>query len=973
MTYHAPTLSIVLLFFQSICFGQGNTKKGVDLDSLKTGVYEFRYDRKEKVEHYRRLISYIDALEKNDPDCKEKWEAQNLLTEYHLRFRQLDSAAFLSEKSIAHRLECADKTALFEAYFNSLKYFYALGAYPECDRIYQEIIRQSLRNHANFYRRVQITAYYLAVLLELENYSDCYVIGSREVAVLQDSQHVEPNVAGFIVSSSLVVANAAMRLRKFELASEVIEQTIRYQQQFCPNDMLSSFRIEEIIGWFHFDKKEYQKANKQAIKAIENLQNSVSSEDPNFRNEFISANIIVGETYTWIGKPQTGKHFLKTALALYGDNTKRNAFLGNIHLKLADAYAALNMGPAAIRQDDSAYVHYRKALYHFTDLFEPNNEKMLIPEESDLSTNFRLVRVCLNNFTKLLLRTARRDGRAADWQYAYLAERLAVISLEDMRNRVGPDSRFILAELGRDTYEQAIALAFEMAEAQPHADSLYAIAFEWAEAAKSFELRMNLQEAEAALQANAPDSLVRQGNRLKLARNYYENKYETMRKNPEVDSLDFEKTETAFQDAQLALLAWEQKMEKLIPAGLGAKDDKPLSAKDIQRLLKPDEALLSFFYGDSAVYPFWARPDGLRAHRIGDAARVDSLVRNLLTVLYQRGNLADFVLPARELYTAVLGPIPDRTVPASLLICLDGLLGYVPFSCLLTEDIAFVNLSASYAQRELPYLQKIQSPRYAYGASLHFQSVLAEQVPRSKNAGLKRRKAKLAAFAPKYEKDLSLAFNGPQAEAIAALWGGDLFSGGEAREPLFRSLLERYAILHLAQHGEANLEQPFASRLHFTTSVDTVPERDGFLHAYEIYALDISTQIVVLASCESGYGPLAKGEGVMSLARAFRAAGAKTVVNTAWEVDGRVALPLMQLFYEKLAIGKLPSEALIEAKREFLQTAPPELIHPYYWAAFTLIGSDTPLRRPQSGWLFWSCFLLLVGLGGLALTGNRNV
>ena len=65
----------------------------------------------------------------------------------------------------------------------------------------------------------------------------------------------------------------------------------------------------------------------------------------------------------------------------------------------------------------------------------------------------------------------------------------------------------------------------------------------------------------------------------------------------------------------------------------------------------------------------------------------------------------------------------------------------------------------------------------------------------------------------------------------------------------------------------------------------------------------------------------------------------KELVNT-----GKM-LPLMEAFYDQLSDAKAPSDALVNSSRNFLKTAPPELVHPHYWAAFTLVGVDNPVTK----------------------------
>ena len=62
-------------------------------------------------------------------------------------------------------------------------------------------------------------------------------------------------------------------------------------------------------------------------------------------------------------------------------------------------------------------------------------------------------------------------------------------------------------------------------------------------------------------------------------------------------------------------------------------------------------------------------------------------------------------------------------------------------------------------------------------------------------------------------------------------------------------------------------------------------KEDNFLHAYEIYNMQLTIQLAVLSACETGFGKLERGEGVNSLARAFTYAGCPSVVMSHWAVN----------------------------------------------------------------------------------------
>ncbi|HEX7676748.1 MAG TPA: CHAT domain-containing protein, partial [Thermoanaerobaculia bacterium] len=161
-------------------------------------------------------------------------------------------------------------------------------------------------------------------------------------------------------------------------------------------------------------------------------------------------------------------------------------------------------------------------------------------------------------------------------------------------------------------------------------------------------------------------------------------------------------------------------------------------------------------------------------------------------------------------------------------------------------------------------------------------------------------------------------------------------------------------LLHIATHsfvqagaGRANVNDLSGTGLFLAGANGEPGEGDHLLTAAAVRYLDLAdTEMVVLAACDSGGGPVRSGEGVFGLPRSFIEAGAASVLMTLWRIPDRDAQRIMTAFYQYWSDGVDRHEALrraiIEAKRQKMIVGvagmPLHRNSPFYWGAFMFVG-----------------------------------
>lgn len=190
-----------------------------------------------------------------------------------------------------------------------------------------------------------------------------------------------------------------------------------------------------------------------------------------------------------------------------------------------------------------------------------------------------------------------------------------------------------------------------------------------------------------------------------------------------------------------------------------------------------------------------------------------------------------------------------------------------------------------------------------------------------------------------------------------------LLLGAPATASRVRAEATQATVLHLAVHGLFDRARPLESALLLAAE----PGRpDGLLPAWEVFRdwRLPQARLVVLSACETALGADFGTEGLLSLGRAFKFAGAESVVATLWRIDDGGSVMLMRDLHGEwlnaaaadLALAwRTAVRAQMQRRGETGSTAArgvggligqpsasaaPErrsLHHPYYWAGFVVL------------------------------------
>jgi CHAT domain-containing protein/tetratricopeptide (TPR) repeat protein len=431
------------------------------------------------------------------------------------------------------------------------------------------------------------------------------------------------------------------------------------------------------------------------------------------------------------------------------------------------------------------------------------------------------------------------------------------------------------------------------------------------------------------------------------------------------------------------------------PAYASLASGRPLSSKQVQTLLQPNEALIYFHPADAALHVFMVTATDLRWQvvpvsrqdlaqkvrdfRIGldidaanksiEAGKPELFSLSRASAMYQllvpsddilRDKTHWIVVPAGSLtalpFNLLVTAKSDAAAPGSDPLApyrgADWIVKRTGISILPSVgSLTAIRAAAAKGRAPKPMIgfgdpvfggpddERVQKVQRRIAGQR--RSVNASFTEFWKGAGVDR--TKLSSALPR------LADTADEINMVAEKLGAKdaVVIGAAATETsVKRAPLSDYRIVYFATHGlvAGDVTGVGEPSLAMTLPAQPTAFDDGLLTSSEVATLSLNADWVVLSGCNTVAGDSANAEGLSGLARAFFFAGARSLLVTHWAVLSDAATKLTTTTFDVLS--KEPKTGRAEALRRAMvglldDPSDPWNAYPAVWGAFEIVGANS--------------------------------
>ncbi|HEV7674186.1 MAG TPA: CHAT domain-containing tetratricopeptide repeat protein [Candidatus Angelobacter sp.] len=440
-------------------------------------------------------------------------------------------------------------------------------------------------------------------------------------------------------------------------------------------------------------------------------------------------------------------------------------------------------------------------------------------------------------------------------------------------------------------------------------------AFSYIEQAKSRSLADLIAFRSASISSREPQELspaMGEFRDLRQKLNWTYHQIEIEELNPEGSSSErihqLRQLSRRYEDALVKAFSQVQSVDREFASLQSAKT---VSVEELQEILPENTLLLEYYTARNRFYVCLVSRKQFKIVELSEVNGVREKLRLLQLQLakFRLGpdyirSLEKALLEAtqahlEELYTLLIAPIRDQLTAEHLIIVPHAFLHYLPFHALSDGERYIIDdFSVSYAPSSSIFAVCQKKPlRTDDGDTL----VLA--VP-----------------------DARAPFIEEEAHFVASAMGNArLFMGEEATEEQLRLHGPGSRFIHIATHGYFRQDNPMFSSIRLGTSL---------LSLFDLYQLRFDAELVTLSGCGTGMNVVIGGDELIGLVRGLLYAGAQTLMVSLWEVHDQSTAEFMRDFYQGYRTSANKANALRSAVLKLKE----KHRHPYYWAAFALVG-----------------------------------
>lgn len=697
-----------------------------------------------------------------------------------------------------------------------------------------------------------------------------------------------PSYQALRVNYKLNLAGALQKLEDYKAASDIYQALLREEASY-KNEIYNHLGLIQM----------HAGATDQAIASLKRVQydNHLS----------IGLNNDIANAFLNLKAFDSAKKYLSLAViknSLYNPSSLSIDY-GRTLKTSGDLQNQTGQPIAALR-------YYQQALHHFYPSF---NDTAITANPVKFSGAFSYI----NLFQTLVAKAETQDTlyhqtKKIDWAKQSLETYQAAFSLIEYVERTyeSDEARLFLTKIKQAVHDKPINLAFGLY--QQTGDKKYlSLLYRFDQQNKATVLALNRQLNTTAASSASP-----------LLQKEMEIKSEITRLSIKAsqitDSAQVARLNSSIRDYEIEL----GKLQESISSNEATSESNiPLLHSLQSSLLDPRTVLVSYHLSSEKLTTLVVTKESLNCYQQPLPKAFDSLVQHQVLAIK-----TPTVKPVSTLDTALYGLLL-RGVPLSgmeqLIVIPDDVLAYLPFESLQANNGRFL----------------IQQVAVQY----QFSTALLDKNETDFS------KTQTLAFAPfdRRAYNTALPVLPASKQEIAGTKGRSFFDTVATKEK-FLQYCDSFPIVHLATHAVANNS---ADNLSYVVFAPGNNREDNRLYAGEIYNLRLrKTGLVILSACETGAGSLVKGEGVLSLSRAFSYAGCPNVITSLWKANDFSTAYLTTRIHRYLSEGQSISKALQTAKMDYLsdKSINPRLKQPYYWSHLVFVGNYSPEKSVPWFW-----------------------